>query len=77
MLEGYTWYVIACEKGGRWYAYAERIGNSNNLVSVIRSAGGVRTMNATKTKREALALAEEWNNGWKEQGKLWPDATAI
>lgn len=65
-MNGYTWYVFSImDEDGKFYAFAERIPNSNNLVGYAKQA---HTMNRCSTKREAVETADEWNKAFIKNG---------
>lgn len=58
-MNSYTWYVFqVLDEEGKFYAFAERIRNNQNLVDYAKQA---HTMNACDTKREAEEIARFWN----------------
>jgi len=62
----YTWYVFSIQdEDGKFYAFAERISNSNNLVDYARQA---TTMNACDSKKEAKKIAASWNETFIKNG---------
>ena len=65
-MDKYTWYVFTIrDEDGKFYSFAERIGNKNNLVGYAAQA---YTMNACDSKKEALEIADAWNRAYKENG---------
>lgn len=80
-LDGYTWYVYQCkDENGNYAASAERIYNSVNIATLWDKytmympgcpVAHVYTVNACKTKKEALELARQWNNMAMEQGRYY------
>ena len=67
MLKNNTHYVFVVEKGGKFFAYAKTIPNSNNLLSYL-GLTDLKTVNAADSKKEAKALAEFWNDCYKKNG---------
>ena len=62
----YTWYVFTIkDEEGKFYAFAERIRNNNNLVDYARQAA---TMNACDSKKEAEHVAAFWNETFIKNG---------
>ena len=63
-----TWYVfIIKDNEEKFYAFAKGISNSNNLVKYAKQA---YTMNACDSKKEALRIAQDWNESFIQNGAV-------
>ena len=79
MLDGYVWYVFQVrDEEGKYYAFAERIPRNYDLTGYAKQA---ESMNACKSKKEAEAIAKDWNeqhikNGTANKWLMPMEATA-
>lgn len=64
-----TFFVFQCEtEPGKMYAYADTIQNCNNLVNIFAGIRGLVSANACDTRKQADAIARDWNNCYKQNG---------
>ncbi len=66
----YFWLAIDTrDDQGKWFAFACRIPESDNLCNILHSpAWKVYTMNVCSTKTRAFQLAKMWNHQHKING---------
>ena len=65
-MDKYTWYVFTIQdEEGKFYSFAERIRNNANLTGYAKQA---YTMNACDSKKEAEAVAADWNECHRRNG---------
>lgn len=69
-MDTYVWYVISQEQKGLCYAFAFRIRGNVNIVSFCQRFPDIDnlTMNACKTKKDAVRIAKAWNEQYKANG---------
>ena len=61
------WVVMQTEKGGKWYAFAHRFSESENMIPFFEREK-VKTANYCRTKKEAFEMAEHFNDCHKRNG---------
>lgn len=62
------------EENGKYYSWAERYTDSNNLLAVLKRAAGsdggkIVTANMYDTKKKACEVVELWREGYKRDNK--------
>jgi len=75
-----TFYIVTVSDGTNKYSYAFQIFNFENMWPVIQTLSQiciVETMNACRTKKEAVATVDAWNKTWKEKGIFWEDRRVL
>lgn len=70
----YFYIAVQVEEGGKYYAYAVKVSESDNLLSKLKIKNIV-TANICRTKKQAAALVEHWNNAHKANNKYMFDET--
>lgn len=70
MLEGYAWFAVTyLFPDGKMYAEPVGIPRYQNLCNHGRfTHPNIRSINACKTKKDAIALAKHWNGSFKLNG---------
>lgn len=64
-----TFFVFQCKtEDGKMYAYADAVQNCNDLVSIFSHIRGLVTANACDTRKEADAIARDWNDAFRRKG---------
>lgn len=63
----YFYYAIQETENGRHYAHAWRT-SAQNIISLVAQFKNAVVIHPTKTKSEAVRIAELWNNSFKENG---------
>ncbi len=66
--------AFTCENNGKYYSWAEKYTDSNNLLAVIKRAAGISqfnivTANMYETKKKACEVVKLWNDGYKRDHK--------
>lgn len=69
-MDGYTNYIVNLKINGKFYAFAERIRNNNNMFCFFErwKKQGATSVNAVKTATEAHKIAAEWNATYRKNG---------
>ncbi len=62
------------KENGKYYSWAERYTDCNNLLAVIKRAAGtgegeIVTANMYETKKKACEVVKCWNEGYKRDNK--------
>ena len=60
--------VYTIEEDGRFYAWAQRVKESENLKQYFYNKN-VISVNVIATKKRAAEIVQAWNDGFKEQGR--------
>lgn len=68
----YFWLAVQIQENGKFYAYAVRVCESDNLVSKL-SREGLVTANICKSKKQAAEMVTAWNNAHKVNGRYMFD----
>lgn len=74
IFDGSTSFVIEVEVDGKYYAYADRIQNNNNLIAIFErkpTNGKIISVNVAKTATGAHQLANYWNECFKKNGTYY------
>ena len=61
------WAVMQSEQNGKWCAYAYKLSRADNIVWIIER-DRVKTANYCRNKKEALEMAEHFNDCHKQNG---------
>lgn len=61
------WYVFTTSENGYFYSWAQKIGYNENLTKYTQGKN-IHTMQASKTKTQALKTAAFWNDGFRIAG---------
>ena len=62
-------YMAATQKyGGKFRAFVIAATRYDNLVHVLTGYGGIVIVNLCKTKCEAEAVVDDWNESFRENG---------
>ena len=70
----YFYIVVQVEENGKYYAYAIKVSESDNLLSKLKIKNIV-TANIFRTKKRAEEIVEAWNQMYKENGNYMFDET--
>ena len=70
----YFYIAIQVEENGKYYAYAIKVSENDNLLSKLKIKNIV-TANICSTKKRAKELVEFWNANHKSNGKYLFDET--
>lgn len=70
----YFYIVVQVEECGKYYAYTVKVSESDNLLSKLKIKNIV-TANICRTKKQAAAIVEVWNNAHKASGRYIFDET--
>lgn len=70
----YFYIVVQVQENGKYYAYAVKVSESDNLLSKLKIKNIV-TANIFRTKKKAEEIVEEWNQMYKTNGNYMFDAT--
>ena len=70
----YFYIVVQVEENGKYYAYAVKVSESDNLLSKLKIKNIV-TANIFRTKKKAEEIVEAWNQMYKENGNYMFDET--
>lgn len=68
----YFWLAVQIQESGKFYAYAMRVCESENLVSIL-SREGFATANICKSKKQAAETVTAWNEAHKANGRYMFD----
>lgn len=70
-MNGYTNYVIGIEENGKYFAFVERVNNSNNIMCFFEKwkKQGAIHVNVVKTATEAHKIAAAWNETYRANGE--------
>ena len=62
------YYVINVKENGKYYAYAEKMSKSDNLVSFVERHKTADVIMPVKTFKYAKEIAAAWNEAYKKNG---------
>ena len=68
----YLYIAVQVEENGKYYAYAIKVSESDNLLSKLKIKNIV-TANIFRTKKRAVEVVESWNRMYKENGNYMFD----
>lgn len=60
--------AIQIEENGKYYAYAEKVNDNDNLLSRL-SIKNIVTANICETKKKAAEIVNMWNESHKANGR--------
>lgn len=70
MLEGFFWMVVGYKfPDGKLFAHAKQVARYHNFLEYLRHPN-IITVNVCKTKKDALCLAQAWNDAYRQNGTL-------
>lgn len=65
--------AIQIEESGKYYAYALKVSENDNLLSKLKIKG-IATANICPTKKQAAAIVESWNTAHKANNRYLFDS---
>lgn len=70
----YFYIAVQVEEGGKYYAYAVKVSESDNLLSKL-NIKGILHANIYPSKKKAAEVVETWNASYKANGTYLFDET--
>ena len=68
-------YVITCEENGKFYSYAYKMRDSENILALPKRTPSIKTIVPVKTLKKARELVEKWNGACELNGNyMFADA---
>lgn len=64
----YSYIAVQIEENGKWYAYAEKVSEYDNLYTRLERIRNIQTANVCPTKKAAVELVKFWNDSFRQNG---------
>lgn len=62
------YYAATIEQNGKYNSFVLEVGESDNLISVLKTFPSAKFMNACSSRKEATRIVEAWNRDYKKNG---------